>query len=84
MTVVRTAFFEEAVWVRDDDGAEHRIAYADMPPGPYRQCGDCGCGKKGKGGNGNGGGKGHDGGTAHDGGNGPDEPTDPPIEGDSV
>jgi len=84
MTVVRTAFFEEAVWVRDDDGAEHRIAYADMPPGPYRQCGDCGCGKKGKGGNGNGGGKDHDGGTAHDGGTGPDEPTDPPIEGDSV
>jgi hypothetical protein len=40
--------------VRDDDGAEHRIAYADMPPGPYRQCGDCGCGKKGKGGNGHG------------------------------
>ena len=54
MTVVRAEYYEEAVWVRDDEGAEHRIAYADMPPGPYRQCGDCGCGKKGKGG-----GKGH-------------------------
>jgi cell fate regulator YaaT (PSP1 superfamily) len=52
MTVTRTALYEEAVWVRDDEGTEHRIAYADMPPGPYRQCGDCGCGKKGKGGNG--------------------------------
>jgi cell fate regulator YaaT (PSP1 superfamily) len=48
MTVVRTVLYEEAVWVRDEDGAEHRIAYADMPPGPYHQCGDCGCGKKGK------------------------------------
>jgi hypothetical protein len=32
--------------VRDEDGAEHRIAYEEMPPGPYHKCGDCGCGKK--------------------------------------
>jgi cell fate regulator YaaT (PSP1 superfamily) len=71
MTVVRTAFYEEAVWVRDDDGAEHRIAYADMPPGPYRQCGDCGCGKKSKGGNGANGGDGHAGNGGAEGGDAP-------------
>jgi cell fate regulator YaaT (PSP1 superfamily) len=59
MTVVRTSLYDEAVWVRDEDGAEHRIAYDEMPPGPYHQCGDCGCGKKGKAADGNGdGGKG--------------------------
>jgi hypothetical protein len=50
MTVTRTDVFHEAVWVRDDEGAEHRIAYDEMPPGPYKQCGDCNCGKKGGGG----------------------------------
>jgi len=50
MTVIRTEVFHEAVWVRDDEGGEHRIAYADLPPGPYHKCGDCGCGKKPKGG----------------------------------
>ncbi len=49
-TVVRTETFQEAVWVRDDEGGEHRIAYADLPPGPYHKCGDCGCGAKKKGG----------------------------------
>ena len=49
MTVTRTETYQEAVWLRDDEGKEHRIAYADMPPGPYKQCGDCNCGKKGKG-----------------------------------
>lgn len=49
MTVTRTETYQEAVWVRDDEGKEHRIAYVDMPPGPYKQCGDCNCGKKGKG-----------------------------------
>ena len=52
MTVTRTEIFPEAVWVRDNEGAEHRIAYADMPPGPYHKCGDCGCGKKDAGANG--------------------------------
>jgi cell fate regulator YaaT (PSP1 superfamily) len=46
MTVTRTETYHEAVWVRDDEGGEHRIAYADLPPGPYHQCGDCNCGKK--------------------------------------
>ncbi len=46
MTVIRTESYREAVWVRDDEGGEHRIAYDDMPPGPYHQCGDCNCGKK--------------------------------------
>jgi cell fate regulator YaaT (PSP1 superfamily) len=46
MTVTRTETYQEAVWVRDDEGGEHRIAYADLPPGPYHQCGDCNCGKK--------------------------------------
>ena len=49
-TVIRTETFQEAVWVRDDEGGEHRIAYADLPPGPYHKCGDCGCGAKKKGG----------------------------------
>lgn len=46
MTVTRTETYSEAVWVRDDEGGEHRIAYADLPPGPYHKCGDCNCGKK--------------------------------------
>ncbi len=46
MTVTRTETYQEAVWVRDDEGGEHRIAYADLPPGPYHQCGDCSCGKR--------------------------------------
>ena len=46
MTVTRTETYAEAVWVRDDEGGEHRIAYADLPPGPYHKCGDCNCGKK--------------------------------------
>ena len=44
--VTRTEIYQEAVWVRDDEGATHRIAYADLPPGPYHKCGDCNCGKK--------------------------------------
>src|SRR5580765_3051226 len=44
VTVTRTDAYQEAVWVRDEDGAEHRIAYEEMPPGPYHKCGDCGCG----------------------------------------
>ena len=46
--VTRTEFYQEAVWIRDDEGKEHRIAYADLPPGPYHKCGDCNCGKKPK------------------------------------
>lgn len=45
-TVTRTEIYPEAVWVKDDEGGEHRIAYADLPPGPYHKCGDCGCGAK--------------------------------------
>jgi cell fate regulator YaaT (PSP1 superfamily) len=48
-TVTRTEVYQEAVWIRDDEGGEHRIAYADLPPGPYHQCGDCNCGKKSNG-----------------------------------
>jgi hypothetical protein len=44
--VIRTETYQEAVWVRDDEGGEHRIAYDEMPPGPYHKCGDCTCGKK--------------------------------------
>ena len=69
-TVTRTEVHQEVVWVRDDEGAEHRIAYDDLPPGPYHQCGDCNCGEKEKknggddarGGNGSGNGGPHDGG----------------------
>jgi cell fate regulator YaaT (PSP1 superfamily) len=50
MTVTRTETYSEAVWLRDDEGGEHRIAMTDLPPGPYHQCGDCSCGKKSKGG----------------------------------
>lgn len=46
VVVTRTEFYQEAVWVKDDEGATHRIAYADLPPGPYHKCGDCNCGKK--------------------------------------
>ena len=55
MKVVRAETYQEVLWLRDDEGKEHRIAMSDLPPGPYHQCGDCGCGKKGKkDGNGNG------------------------------
>ena len=46
MTVLRTEVYHEAVWIRDDEGGEHRVALADLPPGPYHKCGDCNCGKK--------------------------------------
>jgi cell fate regulator YaaT (PSP1 superfamily) len=46
VVVTRTDSYREAVWVRDDEGAEHRIAYDELPPGPYHKCGDCTCGKK--------------------------------------
>jgi cell fate regulator YaaT (PSP1 superfamily) len=46
MTVFRTEVYREAVWIRDDEGGEHRVAYADLPPGPYHKCGDCNCGKR--------------------------------------
>lgn len=49
-TVIRTETYQQAVWVRDDEGGEHRIAYDDLPPGPYHKCGDCNCGSKPKGG----------------------------------
>ena len=52
VVVTRTDAYREAVWVRDDEGAEHRIAYDELPPGPYHKCGDCSCGKKKKGENG--------------------------------
>ena len=38
--------------MRDHDGGEHRIAYADLPPGPYHKGGDCNCGQKPKAGKG--------------------------------
>jgi cell fate regulator YaaT (PSP1 superfamily) len=45
-TVIRTETYQDAVWIKDDEGGVHRIAYADLPPGPYHKCGDCNCGKK--------------------------------------
>src|SRR5256714_1674914 len=33
VVVTRTEMYAETVWVRDDEGAEHKIAYADLPPG---------------------------------------------------
>jgi cell fate regulator YaaT (PSP1 superfamily) len=43
LLVTRTEVYREAVWLKDDEGAEHRVAYADLPPGPYHACGDCHC-----------------------------------------
>jgi cell fate regulator YaaT (PSP1 superfamily) len=63
--VIRTETYREAVWVRDTEGAEHRIAYDDLPPGPYHACGDCGCGEKERG-------KKHDGRPPRDGAPPPD------------
>ncbi len=50
LTVLRTETYQEVVWVRDDEGAEHRIAYADLPSGPHHACGDCNCGERKPGG----------------------------------
>jgi cell fate regulator YaaT (PSP1 superfamily) len=33
--VVRTELHQQAVWVRDSDGVEHRITSAMIPPGPW-------------------------------------------------
>jgi len=52
LTVTRTETYRQAVWLRDDEGGEHRVAYADLPPGPYHACGDCNCGSKKKDGGG--------------------------------
>jgi len=38
-TVFRTEVYQEVVWVRDDEGGEHRIAIADLPEGPYQSPG---------------------------------------------
>jgi cell fate regulator YaaT (PSP1 superfamily) len=46
--VTRTEVYQEAVWVRDSDGQEHRITYDMLPPPPYHKCGDCNCGQKPK------------------------------------
>ena len=46
VVVTRTEAYRETVWVRDEDGEEHRLAYDDLPPGPYHKCGDCKCGKR--------------------------------------
>lgn len=43
LLVTRTEIYQEAVWLKDDEGGEHRVAYADLPPGPYHACGDCHC-----------------------------------------
>ena len=48
LTVTRSEIYHEAVWLKDDEGGEHRVAYADLPPGPYHSCGDCNCGAKKK------------------------------------
>jgi cell fate regulator YaaT (PSP1 superfamily) len=47
VTVTRTEIHQEAVWVRDSDGQEHRITWDMMPPPPYHPCGECGCGRRG-------------------------------------
>jgi len=47
-TVIRVETYQEAIWIRDDEGGEHRLTYDDLPPGPYHKCGDCGCGAKKK------------------------------------
>ena len=49
LTVTRAEIYQDAVWLKDDEGGEHRVAYADLPPGPYHTCGDCNCGAKKKG-----------------------------------
>ena len=48
VTVTRQDVYQQAVWVRDDEGNEHRIAMSELPPGPYHECGDCNCGEKDK------------------------------------
>ena len=44
--VTRTEVYQEAVWIRDSSGQEHRITYDMLPPPPYHKCGDCNCGQK--------------------------------------
>lgn len=45
-TVIRVDSLQDAVWVRDDEGGEHRVLMTELPPGPYHKCGDCNCGQK--------------------------------------
>ncbi|MBI5711111.1 MAG: stage 0 sporulation protein [Candidatus Eisenbacteria bacterium] len=76
--VIRTEVYQEAVWVRDSEGQEHRITYDMLPPPPYHKCGDCGCGKNAgaKGGNGTRGAPGNGNGDGL-----PDDPGEAPPEG---
>jgi cell fate regulator YaaT (PSP1 superfamily) len=46
MTVLRTEVASESVWLRDDEGGEHKVSLEELPPGPYHACGDCQCGRK--------------------------------------
>jgi cell fate regulator YaaT (PSP1 superfamily) len=46
--VTRVEPYQEAVWVRDNEGGEHRIAYADLPPGPYHRAREAASGRAGK------------------------------------
>ena len=78
-TVLRTETYQEAVWIRDDEGGEHRILMTELPPGPYHQCGDCNCGKKSKAAEG-GGRAGEGGGDGNGGEAPPDAWADPPAE----
>jgi hypothetical protein len=53
--VFRTELHQQAVWVRDSDGQEHRISRDMVPPGPWRRGGEHGGGARpdrGPGGNG--------------------------------
>jgi cell fate regulator YaaT (PSP1 superfamily) len=45
-TVTRTELHQEAVWVRDSDGQEHRITWEMLPPGPWRRGGEHGGGTR--------------------------------------
>lgn len=46
VVVTRVEVQQEAVWVRDTEGQEHRITFDMLPPPPYHPCGECGCGRR--------------------------------------
>lgn len=48
LRVTRAEFHQEVVWLRDEEGIEHRVPCAELPPGPYHRYGDGDCAARGR------------------------------------
>ncbi len=46
LVVTRTELHRQAVWVRDNEGQEHRITWDMLPPGPWHRAPNAGAGSR--------------------------------------